>query len=148
MKPGVVLTVLSIATAIVAQLRFLPSEAGEVSASNVDGGVMSISAVAHDPSARFAGLRVLAAERPKARAPSRDPRRGGIVDIRVAQKGRDARDDGAAARSDALMGTPNKKTPVPQDNRFSTSPRLEQQPPATELPVPRGATPAAPVTPR
>jgi hypothetical protein len=126
MKPGAALTVLSIATATIVQLRFLPSEAGEVSASYADGGVMSIPHHAHAPSARFEGM----------------------VDARVAQRGRDAHDDGAAARSDALMGTPNKKTPVPQDNRFSTSPRLEQQPPATELPVPRGATPAAPVTPR
>ena len=59
-------------------------------------------------------------------------------------QGRDGRDDGAAARSDALMGTPNKKTPVPQTNQFSTSPRLEQQPPAIEPPAPRGATPAPP----
>jgi hypothetical protein len=145
MKPAVALTVLSIATAIVAQLRFLPSEAGDGErfwprsgqnawASYADEGVMSIPHCAHDPSARFAGT-----------SPSRDPRRGGMMN---AQKGHGARDDGAAARSDALMGTPNKKTPVPQDNRFSTSPRLEQQLPATEPPAPRGATPAPVVTPR
>jgi hypothetical protein len=137
MKPGVALTVLSIATAIVAQLRFLPSEAGEVSASYADEGVMSISTGAHDPSARFAGT-----------SPSRDPRRGGILNIRIAQTGRGARDDGAAARSDALMGTPNKKTPVPQDNMFSTSPRLEQQPSATQPSAPPGAAPAPPAAPR
>lgn len=84
---------------------------------------MSTSHVAHDPSARF----------------------GGIV---IAQGGRGARDDGAAARSDALTGTPNKKTPVPQDNLFSTSPRLEQQPPAAEPRGSRGTTPAPQATPR
>ena len=35
--------------------HFLPSEAGEVSASYADGGVMSIVGGAHDPSARYAG---------------------------------------------------------------------------------------------
>jgi hypothetical protein len=35
--------------------RFLPSEAGEVSASYADGGVMSFVDGAHDPSARYAG---------------------------------------------------------------------------------------------
>lgn len=119
MKPGVALTVLSITTAIVAQLRFLPGEAKEVSASYADGGVVNLPQV---PSARFAGT----------------------SPMRIAQAGRGARDDGAAARSDALMGTPNKKTPVPQDNLYSTSPRLEQQPPATEAPAPRAATPAPP----
>jgi hypothetical protein len=69
-------------------------------------------------------------------------------EIVIAQGGRGARDDGAAARSDALMGTPNKKTPVLQDNLFSTSPRLEQQPPAAEPPGSRGATPAPQATPR
>jgi hypothetical protein len=123
MKPGVALTVLSITTAIVAQLRFLPGEAKEVSASYADGGVVNLPQV---PSARFAGT----------------------SPMRIAQAGRGARDDGAAARSDALMGTPNKKTPVPQDNLYSTSPRLEQQPPATEPPAPRAATPAPPAPPR
>jgi hypothetical protein len=70
------------------------------------------------------------------------------MNVQIAQGGRDSRDDGAAARSDALMGTPNKKTPVPQTNTFSTSPRLEQQPPATEPPAPRGATPAPTAPPR
>src|SRR5687767_9234514 len=97
----VALAVLSIATAILAQLRFLPGEA------------------------------------------ARDPCREGVM---TAQGGRGARDDGAAARSDARMGTPNKKTPVPQDNLFSTSPRLEQQPPAPEPPAPRDATPTRPAT--
>jgi hypothetical protein len=123
MKPGVALTVLSITTAIVAQLRFLPGEAKEVSASYADGGVVNLPQV---PSARFAGT----------------------SPMRIAQAGRGARDDGAAARSDALMGTPNKKTPVPQDNLYSTSPRLEQQPPATEPTAPRAATPAPPAPPR
>ena len=95
---------------------------------------MSVPHYSHDPSARFAGT-----------SPSREPRRGGMM---IAQGGRDSRDDGAAARSDALMGTPNKKTPVPQTNTFSTSPRLEQQPPATEPPAPRGATPAPTAPPR
>jgi hypothetical protein len=118
-KPGVALAVLSITTATIAQLRFLPGEAKEVSASYADGGVVNLPQV---PSARFAGT----------------------SPMRIAQAGRGARDDGAAARSDALMGTPNKKTPVPQDNLYSTSPRLEQQPPATEAPAPRAATPAPP----
>ena len=47
--------------------QFLPSEAGEVSASYADGGVMSVAGGAHDPSARFAGT-----------SPSRNPRRGGV----------------------------------------------------------------------
>ena len=34
---------------------FLPSEAGEVSASYADGGVMSLGPWGHDPSARDAG---------------------------------------------------------------------------------------------
>jgi hypothetical protein len=33
---------------------FLPSEAGEVSASYADGGVMNNRTAAHDPSVRFA----------------------------------------------------------------------------------------------
>jgi hypothetical protein len=45
-------------------------------------------------------------------------------------QGRDSRDDGAAARTDAILGTPNRTTPVPQTNRFSTAPGLEQQAPA------------------
>ena len=102
---------------------------------------MSISVGAHDPSARFAGT-----------SPSRDPRRGGILNTQIAQTGRGARDDGAAARSDALMGTPNRKTPVPQDNLFSTSPRLEQQAPKPEGTAPardtRDATPAPPAAPQ
>ena len=50
---------------------FLPSNAGEVAASYADGGVMSVSAGAHDPSARYAGT-----------SPSRTPRRGGIMNQR------------------------------------------------------------------
>jgi len=37
--------------------------------------------------------------------------------------------DGSDARTDAMLGTPNKVTPVPQTNQFSTSPGLEQQAP-------------------
>jgi hypothetical protein len=80
---------------------------------------MSIPHPSHDPSARFAGT-----------SPSQDPRRGGMISAQLAQSGRDSRDDGAAARTDALLGTPNKVAPVPQTNLFSTSPRLEQQAPA------------------
>jgi len=61
----------------------------------------------------------------------------------AAQPGRDSRDDGAAARSDALLATPNKQTPVPQTNLFSTSPRLEQQ-----VPKPGDDGIAAPPPPR
>jgi hypothetical protein len=50
---------------------------------------------------------------------------------RLAAQGRDSRDDGAAARTDAILGTPNRTTPVPQTNKFSTSPGLEQQTPAS-----------------
>jgi hypothetical protein len=49
-----------------------------------------------------------------------------------AQGNRDARDDAAAARRDALTATPNRATPVSQTNLFSTSPRLEQQLRATD----------------
>jgi hypothetical protein len=49
---------------------------------------------------------------------------------RLAAQGRHSRDDGAAARTDATLGTPNRTTPVPQTNIFSTSPGLEQQTPA------------------
>jgi hypothetical protein len=47
---------------------------------------------------------------------------------RLAAQAHDARDDGAAARTDAMLGTPNRTTPVPQTNKFATSPGLEQQP--------------------
>jgi hypothetical protein len=133
MRTGAV-TVFSIAAMIVTQLRFLPNEAGDGEgfwprsgqnawASYADGGVVNLPQV---PSGRVAVT----------------------SPMRFAQGGRGARDDGAAARSDALMGTPNKKTPVPQDNLFSTSPRLEQQPPAAAPPAPRGTTPAPPAAPR
>lgn len=39
--------------------------------------------------------------------------------------------DGSDVRNDALLGTPNAATPVPQSNRFATTPRLEQQAPVT-----------------
>ncbi|MGE3711415.1 MAG: hypothetical protein AB7G35_17310 [Hyphomicrobiaceae bacterium] len=51
------------------------------------------------------------------------------ADWTLAQQGR-SRDDGAAARRDALTATPNRTTPVPQTNLFSTTPGLEQQPAA------------------
>jgi hypothetical protein len=56
---------------------------------------------------------------------------------RASAQGRGSRDDGAGARTDAILGTPNRTTPVPQTNMFSTSPGLEQQAP---MPV----SPAAP----
>jgi hypothetical protein len=56
---------------------------------------------------------------------------------RPAAQGRGSRDDGAGARTDAILGTPNRTIPVPQTNMFSTSPGLEQQAP---MPV----SPAAP----
>jgi hypothetical protein len=58
---------------------------------------------------------------------------------RLAAQGRDSRDDGAAARTDAIMGTPNRTTPVPQTNMFSTSPGLEQQTPASPPAASQGA---------
>ena len=95
---------------------------------------MSFPHFSHDPSTRF---------------PSRDAGTGRNDErSNRTRRPRGPRDDGAAARSDALMGTPNKKTPVPQTNTFSTSPRLEEQPPATEPPAPRGATPAPSAPPR
>jgi hypothetical protein len=48
-------------------------------------------------------------------------------------------DDGAAARTDAILGTPNRTTPVPQTNIFSTSPGLEQQAPASPPAASQGA---------
>ena len=53
------------------------------------------------------------------------------ADRATAQAGRDSRDDAAGARIDSMLGTPNKVTPVPQTNRFSTSPGLEQQAPGS-----------------
>jgi len=49
-----------------------------------------------------------------------------------ARAGRDSRGDRADARTDALLGTPNKATPVPQINLFSTSPGLERRAPAAQ----------------
>jgi hypothetical protein len=49
-----------------------------------------------------------------------------------AQAGRDSRGDGADARTDALLGTPNKATPVPQPNLFSTSPGPERRAPTRQ----------------
>jgi hypothetical protein len=54
-------------------------------------------------------------------------------------QGRDSRGDGAAARTDAILGTPNRTTPVPQTNLFSTSPGLEQQAPASPPAASQGA---------
>jgi hypothetical protein len=57
-------------------------------------------------------------------------------------QGRQSRDSsGADARTDAILGTPNKVTPVPQDNRFSTSPGLEQQAPGPQGKMPSPASP-------
>lgn len=61
-----------------------------------------------------------------------------------AQGGRDSRDSGADARTDSLLGTPNKVTPVPQTNRFSTSPGLEQQAPGPHGKPPSPSTPTPP----
>ena len=58
---------------------------------------------------------------------------------RLAAQGRDSRDDGAAARTDAILATPNRTTPVPQTNIFSTAPGLEQQPPASPPAASQGA---------
>ncbi len=58
----------------------------------------------------------------------------------AAQGGRQSRGAGADARTDSMLGTPNKVTPVPQTNLFSTSPGLEQQ-----APGPHGKTPSPPV---
>jgi hypothetical protein len=59
---------------------------------------------------------------------------------RSAAQGRGSRDDGAAARTDALLGTPNRTTPAPQTNMFSTSPGLEQQTPTPGSPAaPKGS---------
>jgi hypothetical protein len=58
---------------------------------------------------------------------------------RLAAQGRDSRDDGAAARTDAILGTPNRTTPVPQTNMFSTSPGLEQQTPQSPPAASQGA---------
>jgi hypothetical protein len=54
-------------------------------------------------------------------------------------QGRDSRGDGAAARTDAILGTPNRTTPVPQTNMFSTAPGLEQQAPASSPTTSQGA---------
>lgn len=60
-----------------------------------------------------------------------------------AQGGRGSRDSGGAdARTDSILGMPNKVTPVPQDNRFSTSPGLEQQAPGPQGKTPPPAPPA------
>lgn len=48
----------------------------------------------------------------------------------LAQGGRGASDN-PEVRTDALLSTANRATPVPQSNRFSTAPRLEQQAPGT-----------------
>ena len=58
---------------------------------------------------------------------------------RLAAQGRDSRDDGAAARTDAILGTPNRVTPVPQTNIFSTAPGLEQQAPVSPPAASQGA---------
>jgi hypothetical protein len=67
------------------------------------------------------------------------------VDRLAAQGGRDSRDDGAAARTDAILGTPNRTTPVPQTNMFSTSPGLEQQTPASPPAASQGSGSGRPI---
>ena len=47
-------------------------------------------------------------------------------------QGRRAASDASDVRTDALLGTANRATPVPQSNRFSTAPGLEQQAPGTD----------------
>ena len=47
-------------------------------------------------------------------------------------QGRRAASDASEVRTDALLGTANRATPVPQSNRLSTAPRLEQQAPGTD----------------
>ncbi|HEY4167850.1 MAG TPA: hypothetical protein VGM96_13795 [Reyranella sp.] len=54
------------------------------------------------------------------------------ANVANAQAGRDSCGDGGDARTDALLGTPNKATPVPQTNLFSTSPGLEQRAPTPQ----------------
>jgi len=65
-----------------------------------------------------------------------------------AEGGRQSRDSGGAeARTDSILGIPNKLTPVPQDNRFSTSPGLEQQAPGPQGKT-RSPSPPNPEKPR
>jgi hypothetical protein len=40
---------------------------------------------------------------------------------------------GHGGLSDAILATPNRKTPVPQDNRFATAPGATQTAPASQL---------------
>ena len=54
---------------------------------------------------------------------------------------------GGDARNDQMLGTPNKVTPVPQANQFSTSPGLEQQAPGPQG-KPASPAPAATDKPR
>lgn len=53
--------------------------------------------------------------------------------------GRGGRDDGAAARTDAILATPNRVTPVPPANLFSTSPGVTQQAPVSPSPEKPGS---------
>ena len=54
----------------------------------------------------------------------------------VAQRGAsDAGTDTQDLRLDALMATPNRQTPVPQDNAIATTPGLEQQTPTPQITV-------------
>lgn len=62
----------------------------------------------------------------------------------AAQPGRESCDSGADARTDSMLGTPNKVTPVPQTNRFSTSPGLEQQAPGPHGKPPPPSPPPRP----
>jgi hypothetical protein len=62
-----------------------------------------------------------------------------VLPDRLVAQGRDSRDDGGAARTDAILGTPNRTTPVPQTNIFSTSRGLEQQAPVSAPATSQGA---------
>ena len=54
-----------------------------------------------------------------------------VAPDRLAAQGCDSRDDYTSPRTDDILGTPNRTTPVPQTNKFSTSPGLEQQAPVS-----------------
>jgi hypothetical protein len=42
----------------------------------------------------------------------------------------DSATDAQSVRLDAVTATPNRQTPVPQENAIATAPGLEQQPPS------------------
>jgi hypothetical protein len=47
----------------------------------------------------------------------------------------DSATDAQSARIDALMATPNRQTPVPQDNAIASAPGLEQQTPRPQITI-------------